>query len=434
MSGDLEPTAEPTGEDVTDLIKHQARALGFVEVGIAAYDLRYAYKSKQDWVEGLPHAVCLAYEQDFEPTQTIPSIDAEIVHSSTYRTQGAAALELHKYILSLGYRAQIHSANDNSGPFIPMFVAAGLGQLGACGYLLTPHEGSRIRIMMITTDANVRYDEPVDYGIHAFCQVCQVCVNRCPGRALMRDKIWWRGMEKNKLYFRRCRPIMARYLGCGICMKVCPIQKYGMKNVMEHYAETGQVLGKGTHDLEGYTIEDKGYFRPRRVAGLRPWLLRYAPGRHRAVGLREPEEEGRRRRWRNHRRHDGGIPHCRQPRPVPKPGQPGDDGGPGLHLAALPASTPKGAPSQPNRREKQAPSLNHGAFSFLRPQRPVRPEGNRRANAPPTRYRLPALPASQPVIPAHEPESRVVMHQRRVRSLRPRALEAPFSPGWGQRN
>ena len=262
MSGDLEPTAEPTGEDVTDLIKHKARALGFVEVGIAAYDLRYAYKSKQDWVEGLPHAVCLAYEQDFEPTQTIPSIDAEIVHSSTYRTQGAAALELHKYILSLGYRAQIHSANDNSGPFIPMFVAAGLGQLGACGYLLTPHEGSRIRIMMITTDANVRYDEPVDYGIHAFCQVCQVCVNRCPGRALMRDKIWWRGMEKNKLYFRRCRPIMARYLGCGICMKVCPIQKYGMKNVMEHYAETGQVLGKGTHDLEGYTIEDKGYFGP----------------------------------------------------------------------------------------------------------------------------------------------------------------------------
>ena len=55
---------------------------------------------------------------------------------------------------------------------------------------------------------------------------------------------------------------MARYLGCGVCMKVCPIQKYGMQNVMEHYAETGQVLGKGTHDLEGFTLEDKGYFGP----------------------------------------------------------------------------------------------------------------------------------------------------------------------------
>ena len=55
---------------------------------------------------------------------------------------------------------------------------------------------------------------------------------------------------------------MARYLGCGICMKVCPVQKYGLKNVMDHYAATGQVLGKGTHDLEGYTLEGKGYFGP----------------------------------------------------------------------------------------------------------------------------------------------------------------------------
>ena len=155
----------------------------------------------------------------------------------------------------------IHSG-DATGPMIPMHVEAGLGQLGACGYLLTPHEGNRCRLMMVTTDANVSYDEPVDYGIHAFCQVCQVCVNRCPGRALMRDKIWWRGLEKNKLYFKRCRPVMARYLGCGVCMKVCPIQKYGLQRVMDHYAQTGQVLGKGSHDLEGYTLEGKGYFGP----------------------------------------------------------------------------------------------------------------------------------------------------------------------------
>ena len=84
----------------------------------------------------------------------------------------------------------------------------------------------------------------------------------------MRDKIWWRGIEKNKLYFKRCRPVMARYLGCGICMKVCPIQKYGLQNTMEHYAATGQVLGKGTHDLEGYELEGKGY-SARRDAGVR---------------------------------------------------------------------------------------------------------------------------------------------------------------------
>ena len=261
LTGDQEPTAEASGEDVSELIKIKARELGFQEVGYTSFDLHYTYQSKKDWVK-YPTAICLGYEQDFEPTQTIPSVDAEIVHSSTYRTEGAASLELGNYIRSLGYRAQVHSPNDNTGPYIPLFVAAGLGQLGACGYLLTPHVGNRQRIMLITTDANVTHDKPVDFGIHAFCQVCQVCVNRCPGRALMRDKIWWRGVEKNKLYFKRCRPVMARYLGCGICMKVCPIQKYGMSTVMTHYAETGQVLGKGTHDLEGYTLEGKGYFGP----------------------------------------------------------------------------------------------------------------------------------------------------------------------------
>ena len=262
LTSDLEPTAEPTGEDVTELIKGKARELGFVEVGITAFDHRYTYQSKKNLLTYYPHVICLAYEQDFEPTQTIPSIDAEIVHSSTYRTEGAAALELGNFIRSLGYRAQVTGSGDAPGPYIPMFVEAGLGQLGACGYLLTPHVGNRCRLVSVTTDANVTYDKPVDYGIHAFCQVCQVCVNRCPGRALMRDKIWWRGLEKNKLYFKRCRPVMARYLGCGVCMKVCPIQKYGLKNVMDHYASTGQVLGKGTHDLEGYTLEGKGYFGP----------------------------------------------------------------------------------------------------------------------------------------------------------------------------
>ncbi len=261
QSGDLPPTGKATGEDVSEQIKTRARELGFVEVGITAYDHHYSFHSSRDWVK-YDHAVCLAYAQDYELTQAIPSVAAEVARTGTNLSKGKASLELGNFIRSLGYHAQVHNAEGKGSVSIPMFVNAGLGQLGACGYLLTPHEGSRVRLTMVTTDAKVTYDQPVDYGIHAFCQVCQVCVNRCPGRALMRDKIWWRGVEKNKLYFKRCRPLMAHYTHCSVCMKVCPIQKYGMKSVMEHYAATGQVLGKGTHDLEGFTLEDKGYFGP----------------------------------------------------------------------------------------------------------------------------------------------------------------------------
>ena len=263
VSGDVEPTVEPVpGKDVTQEIKAKAMELGFGVVGITAYDNRYTYVSKRRWVKPFPHTICLAYEQPYETTQMIPSEIAEKGAFDTYVRMGAVGLELADYIRSLGYHAQVQSTGDASSAVIPMFVAAGLGQLGASGYLLSPHFGSRHRLMMITTDAIVAYDQPVDFGIHAFCQICQVCVNRCPGRALMREKVWWRGVEKFKLLAKRCRPVMARYAACGVCMKVCPVQRYGLKPVMEHYVETGQVLGKGTHGLEGYEMHDLGYFGP----------------------------------------------------------------------------------------------------------------------------------------------------------------------------
>jgi ferredoxin len=262
VSGDLEPTAAPAaGKNVTEDIRLKARELGFGEVGFTKYDRRHTYISKRRWAK-FEHAICVALEQDYVQTQSLPSMDAEFAHFGTYEIEGAIALDLADYIRSLGYHAQVHSPNDNSAVYIPMFVAAGLGQLGANGQLLSPHFGSRARLAIITTDAPITYDQPIDYGIHQFCQVCQVCVNRCPGRAIVNEKVWWRGVEKNKLIYERCRPVMARYDGCAVCMKVCPIQRFGMKEVMQHYVTTGEVLGKGTHLLEGYTFLERGYYGP----------------------------------------------------------------------------------------------------------------------------------------------------------------------------
>lgn len=262
ITGDIEPTAEPaTDIDFSEVIRLKGRELGFGEVGFARFDHHYSYQSKKGWVK-YEHVICLALEQDFYQTQTLPSLEAEFAHFGTYEMEGALALDLADFIRTLGYHAQVHSPNDNSGAYIPMFVDAGLGQLGANGQLLSPHFGSRARLAMITTDAPVTYDQPIDYGVGKFCEECQVCVNRCPGRAIQKDKVWWRGAQKHKLIYERCRPVMARYDGCAVCMKACPIQRYGMPAVMSYYVETGEILGKNTDNLEGYTLPDKGYFGP----------------------------------------------------------------------------------------------------------------------------------------------------------------------------
>ena len=279
-SGELLPTSEPDGEDVTEEIRKRALDLGYGEVGFTRNDRHYVYQSRKSAMKsGLPNAICLALEQDYVKTQTIPSMDAEDTHFGTYFDQGPLTAELVSFIHSLGYRCQVSGPTWHYGPMIPMFVQAGLGQLGANGQLLSPHFGSRARLQIIYTDAKLTLDSPIDYGIHAFCQECKVCVDRCPGRALTSEKVWYRGIEKNKLAFKRCRPVMAEYEGCGICMKVCPIQRYGMEPVMEHYVDTGEVLGKGSDNLEGYTLSDKGYFGPGKLPTFERELFDMPQGR-----------------------------------------------------------------------------------------------------------------------------------------------------------
>jgi len=279
-SGELLPTSEPDGEDVTEEIRKRALDLGYGEVGFTRNDRHYVYQSRKSAMKsGLPNAICLALEQDYVKTQTIPSMDAEDTHFGTYFDQGPLTAELVSFIHSLGYRCQVSGPTWHYGPMIPMFVQAGLGQLGANGQLLSPHFGSRARLQIIYTDANLTLDSPIDYGIHSFCQECKVCVDRCPGRALTSEKVWYRGIEKNKLAFKRCRPVMAEYEGCGICMKVCPIQRYGMEPVMEHYVDTGEVLGKGSDNLEGYTLSDKGYFGPGKLPTFERELFDMPQGR-----------------------------------------------------------------------------------------------------------------------------------------------------------
>jgi epoxyqueuosine reductase len=141
-------------------------------------------------------------------------------------------------------------------------VQAGLGQLGLNGQLLTPQAGSRARLSIITTDAEFEHDQPVDFGIHRICDECQACVRRCPVGAIPRLRREYRGVRKAKIKTERCFPVAANAEGCAICMKVCPIQRYGLDAVKRHYVDTGEILGRGSDELEGYTWPVDGRHYP----------------------------------------------------------------------------------------------------------------------------------------------------------------------------
>lgn len=235
--------------ELTAGLKALAAQAGLSAVGIAAYDERYIFESFLGTECGDRMVVC-ALEQAYGPTQTIPSSAAEQTALSTYAEAMTLASSLGSYLASRGYRVKVHDA-AGPGMAIQFAVAAGLGQLGLNGQLLTP-AGSRCRLILINTDAPLDLDAPRDFGVPALCDSCQICVRRCPSGAIPAVRKFKRGVEKGSLNTKRCLPVVAQAHGCAICMKVCPVQRFGLQAVLDGYARSGEILGKGTDRLEGY--------------------------------------------------------------------------------------------------------------------------------------------------------------------------------------
>jgi len=236
-------------------------------VGFAPYDERYTFAEHVDDVAG-PHVIVCVLEQKWDTTQTLPGPVGEQTALSTNAEIIEMTSRLADSLERLGFLAHAHST-EGIGVIHHYGIEAGLGQMGINGQLLTPEAGSRCRLAMITTEMPLEFGGPQDFGIPRICDECQACVRRCPAGAIPLKRTWHRGIEKSKLNLARCFPVVAKVNGCSVCMKVCPIQRYGLEAVLKHRAATGEILGRGTDELEGYNWPLNGYHYP---PGQRPRL------------------------------------------------------------------------------------------------------------------------------------------------------------------
>ena len=242
-------------------------------IGVTQYDPKYELAEFAGSNVGDRVIVCVL-EQNYATSQKQPSAKAERAALATYVQLQDKAVRLAEWLRSHGYRARPEPF-DGESLFIPYAVAAGLGQLGINGQLLTPHAGSRCRLIIITTNAPLRRDAPIDYGIEGICDSCQVCVRRCPVGAIPAARTVSRGITKSTLNTKRCLPIVAQASGCAVCMKTCPVQRYGLTAVLDHYQSTGLILGKHTDELEGYDWPlDGRHYPPGRTPRVPDEILR----------------------------------------------------------------------------------------------------------------------------------------------------------------
>lgn len=209
-------------------IKREAQRLGAGLVGITEFAEHFCY---HDSSPSFRYAISVALPMDREEMLHTPSHRSNREIMDTYREVNRIAIELAKTIRSFGHPAQ---ASTNLAPgsstevlHVPIAIAAGLGQLGKHGSLITAEFGSNVRLATVLTDLPLAVDEPRDIGVDDLCQNCRICETNCPPHAISAEKQLVRGQRKWYVNFDQCAPYFAETRGCGICIEACPWSEPG---------------------------------------------------------------------------------------------------------------------------------------------------------------------------------------------------------------
>ena len=231
------------GGALKEAIRRQAREHGFALCGFTHVDRRFIAQGAD---EKFPYdtAIVLGIDMDRDLLDQMPSAPGRLVDFEAYIAAGRQVLNLAQAIRRMGYRCVARPAFEGWVKYVPHAVNAGLAELGANGLALTPQFGPRQRWCMISLDAVLAVDEPADFGLSRYCEACRLCVHGCPGRAISEEKLWWRGVLKHKLNAVRCWPYFVKFDGCAICLKVCPLHRFGYEACMEAFQRDGDILGK----------------------------------------------------------------------------------------------------------------------------------------------------------------------------------------------
>jgi epoxyqueuosine reductase len=118
---------------------------------------------EMQWYEGI-------VESPYHPSSAATAL--------AYSNMAEVSSKLAQYIRMLGYEA-VPSGNDTTQS-IPLAIDAGLGELGRNGLLVTPEFGPRVRICKVYTNLPLQSDQPVDFGLQGFCELCKFCAHNCP--------------------------------------------------------------------------------------------------------------------------------------------------------------------------------------------------------------------------------------------------------------
>ncbi len=214
----------PNVNELAELVKEQAHALGIDLVGVASLDRLAGAPKRFHATDYMPSAKSVIVLGTHFPDGVVdnwektPSGYQYYGYAIPNKELGHACYKISKLVEAKGYKCfpivpTGHSKDMDHKKQMGEFshrhaaVAAGFGELGYNRLLITPQFGNRVRLCSIITEAPLPADPMYDGPV--LCDRCKKCVHACPGNCLdetklLQCKVGEKTYEYTTLYHFRC--------------------------------------------------------------------------------------------------------------------------------------------------------------------------------------------------------------------------------------
>ncbi len=243
-------------KEMTWYVKNLACFYGAKDVGVTLLQPYHVYShiGRGSGTYGEPlsvmHAYAIAFtvEMNYRLVGTGPHPPTSMETGKQYVESARVAVQLAGAIRAMGYPARAHI--DGNYRVIAPLVArdAGLGEIGRMTLLMTPREGPRVRLGVVTTGLELIPDSrKPNQAVIDFCTICEKCARVCPSDSIpfgprqeINDATRW------KLNPDTCfRYWNVAGTDCARCMSVCPFSH----------------PNNFSHNLIRWGIQHSGFFR-----------------------------------------------------------------------------------------------------------------------------------------------------------------------------
>jgi len=272
----------------SDLIKTEAKRLGFLSCGISKADfLEEEAPRLEKWLNKNMHGEMGYMENHFDkrldPRKLVEgskSVISLLLNYYPEETQREDAYKISKYAYGQDYHhiiknklrqlqefitEEIGEVNGrafvDSAPVLDKAWAAksGLGWIGKNSNLLTQQVGSFYFIAELIVDIELEYD----HAVTDHCGTCTACLDACPTQAIVEPYVvdgskcisYFTIELKNELPNEMKGSFDDWMFGCDVCQDVCPWNRFSKSHNEPLFNPHPELLSMSKKDWEEITLE-----------------------------------------------------------------------------------------------------------------------------------------------------------------------------------